>query len=49
MTKILKTEKDKEIFFNALENPKEPNENLKKAKERYDKLRGRVRQSKRST
>ena len=32
------SEKDKELFFNALINPKSPNENLKAAKEKYDNL-----------
>ena len=36
--KVLISEKDKELFFKALMNPKSPNENLKAAKEKYDNL-----------
>ena len=36
--KVLISEKDKELFFKALMNPKSPNENLKVAKEKYDNL-----------
>jgi uncharacterized protein (DUF1778 family) len=32
------SEKDKEVFFEALMNPPSPNENLKAAKEKYDKV-----------
>lgn len=35
---ILATEKDCEIFFEAIMNPKEPNEKLKSAAQRYNKL-----------
>lgn len=36
--RILKSEKDKEIFINALINPPAPNKRLKKAAERYNKF-----------
>jgi uncharacterized protein (DUF1778 family) len=36
--KILASEKDKEIFFDALMNSQSPNENLKAAKSKYDNL-----------
>ena len=36
--RILKSEKDKEIFINALINPPAPNKRLKKAAERYYKF-----------
>ncbi|CAN1486819.1 Vibrio phage ICP1, Orf50 [Spirosomataceae bacterium] len=36
--KILVSEKDKELFFEALMNSPIPNESLKAAKEKYDKL-----------
>lgn len=35
---ILATEKDCEIFFEAIMNPKEPNEKLKSAAQQYNKL-----------
>lgn len=34
----LDTERDREVFFNALINPPEPNDRLKKAFERYGRL-----------
>ena len=34
---ILKSQKEKELFFNAIFSNIEPNENLKKASERYHK------------
>ena len=36
--KILKSEKDKEIFFDALINPPASNQRLKKAVKRYNKF-----------
>jgi uncharacterized protein (DUF1778 family) len=36
--KILVSEKDKELFFEALMNSPIPNESLKAAKEKYDNL-----------
>lgn len=36
--KILVSEKDKEMFFEALMSPPTPNESLKAAKEKYDNL-----------
>lgn len=33
------TDKDKDIFFNELNNPSEPNETLKNAASRYKKLK----------
>jgi uncharacterized protein (DUF1778 family) len=36
--KVLVSEKDKEVFFKALMNPPIPNESLKAAKEKYNKL-----------
>lgn len=36
--KILASNRDKKIFFNALINPAEPNENLISAKNNYEKL-----------
>lgn len=38
--KILADERDREIFFNALLNPPEPNEYLKEASEAYLKKHG---------
>ncbi|HXL55591.1 MAG TPA: DUF1778 domain-containing protein [Chitinophagaceae bacterium] len=35
---ILATKKDQEIFFHAITNPQEPNNRLKKAALRYDKV-----------
>ena len=35
---ILSSDKDKEIFFNALLNPTEPNENLKAAAKLYEEF-----------
>lgn len=37
-TTILASKKDQEIFFNAIMNPPQPNESLKKAAARYNKL-----------
>lgn len=36
--RILASKRDQEIFFNALLNPSEPNEALKKAAKRYKKV-----------
>ncbi len=36
--RILASQKDKEIFFDSLLNPREPNSDLFSAKEKYDKL-----------
>lgn len=33
---FLQSERDRELFFETLMDPPEPNENLKKAKKRYD-------------
>ena len=38
--KILVSNKDREIFFNAILNPKKPNKRLRKAAEEYEKLFG---------
>ena len=38
--KILSSQKDQEIFFDALLNPPSPNDNLKRAIEFYDKSLG---------
>lgn len=35
---LLASQRDKEIFFDALLNPKEPNNNLKAAAKRYKKV-----------
>ena len=38
--KILATSEDKKIFFEAIINPREPNERIKKAAVRYDEIFG---------
>ncbi|MCK5458024.1 MAG: DUF1778 domain-containing protein, partial [Melioribacteraceae bacterium] len=38
--KILVSKKDREIFFNAILNPKKPNKRLRKAAEEYEKVFG---------